>query len=140
MSELVNLKKEDFNLEEKTGWVRKGKGKKDRLFKISDSLSNQLAKFMKKHPENKYVFSKEKPLTTRNIQKIVKKAALKAEINKKVTPHTLRHSFATHLLEQGTDIRLIQVLLGHSNLNTTQLYTHVSQEQLKKIKNPLDTL
>ena len=87
-----------------------------------------------------YVFSKDKPLTTRNIQKIIKGTRIRAGINKKVTPHTLRHSFATHLLESGVDIRLIQVLLGHSSLNTTQLYTHISSTELKKIRNPLDEL
>ena len=140
VSELVNLKLEDLNLDEKTGWVRKGKGSKDRLFTISGNLSEELAEYRARKAEDKYVFSKEKPLTTRNIQKIIKGLRQRDGINKKVTPHTLRHSFATHLLEQGTDIRMIQVLLGHSSISTTQIYSHVSNEQLKKIKNPFDNL
>ncbi len=140
VSELVNLKIEDLNLQEKTGWVRKGKGNKDRLFIISTGLSEELKEYLESKKDCKYVFSREKPLTTRNIQKIIKGVRIRASINKKATPHTLRHSFATHLLEQGTDIRLIQSLLGHANLNTTQVYTHISSEQIKKIKNPLDML
>ena len=139
VSELVNIKPEDLNLEEKTGIVRHGKGKKDRNIILPESLINEIREYIEKY-QNHYLFSKDKPLTTRNIQKIIKLAAKKAQINKKVTPHTLRHSYATHLLEQGTDIRLIQTLLGHENLNTTQIYTHVSTEELKKIKNPLDNL
>ena len=140
VSELVNLKKNDLDLKEKMGWVRKGKGNKDRIFSISESLCTELKLYFDKHPENIYLFSKDKPLTTRNIQKIIQKIAKNAGIQKKVTPHTLRHSFATHLLESGTDIRVIQVLLGHSNLSTTQLYAHVSQETIRSIKNPLDSL
>jgi site-specific recombinase XerD len=140
VSELVNLKKTDLNFDEKTGWVRKGKGNKDRIFTVSEILCSQLKEYCLKDSESVYVFSKNKPLTTRNIQKIVQITARKAGINKKVTPHTLRHSFATHLLESGVDIRVIQELLGHSSLNTTQLYTHISHEQLKGIKNPLDSL
>ena len=79
-------------------------------------------------------------LTPRSIERGIQKYAKLAGINKKVTPHTLRHSFATHLLEQGNDIRIIQQMLGHSSLSTTQVYTHVSSDQLKKVKNPLDTL
>lgn len=139
VSELVNLKPTDLNFEQHTGWARRGKGGKDRLFILSEQLGAELAEYLKKRT-NQYLFSAEKPLTTRNIQKIVKLARHKASISKKVTPHTLRHSFATHLLETGTDIRLIQALLGHASLNTTQIYTHVSGEQLKKIQNPLDSL
>ncbi|RMD67611.1 recombinase XerC [Candidatus Pacearchaeota archaeon] len=141
VSELVNLKVEDLNLSERSGWVRAGKGAKDRLFVLSDALAEELEQYLKeRNKSNGYVFSDDKPLTPRNVQKIIKKARVKAGINKKVTPHTLRHSFATHLLEQGTDIRVIQTLLGHSSLTTTQIYTHISREQLKSVKNPLDVL
>ncbi len=141
VSELVNLKVDDLNLNENTGWVRKGKGSKDRIFTLSGNLVEELKEYLSERGKgNKYILSKENPLTTRNIQKIIKGTRIRAGINKKVTPHTLRHSFATHLLEQGTDIRLIQAILGHSSLNTTQLYTHISSEQIKKVKNPLDNL
>ncbi|MDP3881817.1 MAG: tyrosine-type recombinase/integrase [Nanoarchaeota archaeon] len=139
VSELVNLKAHDINFNEKVGWVRRGKGAKDRIFSISETLSGELEHYLKNR-QHIYVFSKNEPLTTRNIQKIIKGMKEKAGINKKVTPHTLRHSFATHLLEQGTDIRLIQALLGHSSLSTTQVYTHISSDQIKKVKNPFDSL
>ncbi len=141
VSELVNLKLDDINFKEKTGWVRRGKGSKDRLFAISENLAGELQEYINdKGIEREYVFSKEKPLTTRNIQKIIQGTRKRANINKKVTPHTLRHSFATHLLEQGTDIRVIQAMLGHASLSTTQVYTHISSEQIKRVKNPFDSL
>ena len=140
VSELVKLKPYDFDFNENIGWVREGKGKKDRMFIVSKKLLNKLEKFIKKNNGWNYLFSKIDPLTTRNIQKIVKINSKKAEINKNIHPHTLRHSFATHLLEDGIDIRKIQVLLGHSSLTTTQMYTHVSNRELKKINNPLDRL
>lgn len=141
VSELVNLKVGDLNLQDNTGWVRRGKGSKDRVFTFSDQIKKDVVSYLNDMPKNKeYLFSKEKPLTTRNIQKIIKKTKERARINKKVTPHTLRHSFATHLLENGTDIRIIQALLGHSSLSTTQVYTHISSEQLRKVKNPFDNL
>ena len=139
VSELVNLKVSDLNLDENTGWVRKGKGSKDRLFAVSQNLAEEIKEYLIERP-NQYLFSKDKPLTTRNIQKIIKGTKQRAGITKKVTPHTLRHSFATHLLEQGTDIRIIQSMLGHSSLSTTQVYTHVSNEQIKRVANPLDGL
>lgn len=143
VSELVNLKKQDINLEEGVGWVRRGKGRKDRFFIVAEKIAKELKKQMEKQPTHLYIFStstSDKPLTPRNIQKIIKKTALKAEIIKKVSPHTLRNSYSTHLLESGTDIRKIQALLGHANLNTAQLYTHIPAEELKKIKSPLDEL
>lgn len=139
VSEIVNLKPQDLTLDEKTGIVRRGKGKKDRNFILAESIIPLIKDYMEKNPQE-HVFSKDKPLTTRDIQKIIKRAAQRAGIQKRVTPHTLRHSYATHLLEQGTDIRVIQTLLGHENLNTTQIYTHISTEAIKKVKNPLDSL
>jgi integrase/recombinase XerD len=139
VSELVNMKSSEINFEDGTGWVRRGKGGKDRIFALSKQLCEDIGKYLEGR-DNEFVFSKEKPLTTRNIQKIIKKTKERAGIDKKVTPHTLRHSFATHLLEGGTDIRVIQAMLGHSNLNTTQVYTHVSSEQIKQVANPLDGL
>ncbi|MFA6399742.1 MAG: tyrosine-type recombinase/integrase, partial [archaeon] len=88
------------------------------------------------------VFSKKngKAITTDTVQRIVRESAVKAGITKHVTPHSFRHSYATHLLEAGTNIRYIQSLLGHSNLNTTQIYTSVANDQLKKVISPLDKL
>ncbi len=140
VSEIVNLKKQDLDFNENTGWVRAGKGKKDRMFILSQKLRKKIQKFINKNSDWNYVFSKTKPLTTRNIQKLVQRAAQKANIEKLVHPHTLRHSFATHLLANGENLRKIQLLLGHSSLNTTMIYTQVSSEQLKSIKNPLDGL
>ncbi|MBS3095091.1 tyrosine-type recombinase/integrase [Candidatus Woesearchaeota archaeon] len=140
VSELVNLRPGDINLKEKIGWVRKGKGNKDRIFVISDSILSILGNYMEKNKGYSYLLSKDNALTTRNVQKIIKHAAFKAGISKKISPHSLRHSFATHLLDSGVDIRKIQALLGHKNIQTTQIYTHISTEELKKIKSPLDLL
>jgi len=143
VSELINLKVNDLNFEEMIGHVRQAKGKKDRIFNIPKFLLKSLKKQVKKQKESskEYLFTGPKnKLTDRNIQKIVRNAAKKAKINKKVSPHTLRHSFATHLLENGIDIRMIQELLGHADLSTTQIYTHISTEELKKIKSPIDLI
>ncbi|MEM5794406.1 MAG: tyrosine-type recombinase/integrase [Candidatus Aenigmatarchaeota archaeon] len=141
LSELVNLKVGDLELDENIGWVRGGKGKKDRLFIISKKLCEELKSLVEGRNEEEFLFPGRKGrMSERNIQKIIKIAAKKAGIDKPVHPHTLRHSFATHLLEAGENIRKIQELLGHSNLSTTQIYTHVSTEELKKVKNPLDEL
>lgn len=145
VSELVNLKVNDFQFEEKTGHIKSGKGKKDRSFNIPEFLINDLRKQAEKQKEfhKEYLFTSPvtgTKLTTRNIQKIVEGLVQKAGINKAVHPHTFRHSFATHLLENGIDIRKIQELLGHADLSTTQIYTHISREELKKIKSPIDDL
>ncbi len=139
ISECTNMRMKDLELDEKMGWVRSGKGNKDRIIILSDTVIKSL-KGLSQNPDS-YIFSnKGKPLSSRNVQKIVARTAKSAGINKRVSPHTLRHTFATHLLDAGTDIRKIQELLGHSNLQTTQIYTKVSTEELKKVKSPLDSL
>ena len=143
VSELVSLRINDFDFQEKIGHIRQAKGKKDRIFNIPETLLKKLEKQTEsqRNTNQEYVFSgRNGKMSSRNVQKIVSKAAKKAGINKDVHVHTLRHSFATHLLENNTDIRKIQELLGHSDLSTTQIYTHVSTEELKKIKSPLDTM
>ena len=143
VSELVNLKLADLDFDEDIGHVRMGKGRKDRIFNIPQSLKKQLEKQAVLQLENKkeYIFSGQKgKMGTRNLQKLLKNAAEKAGIKKDIHVHTLRHSFATHLLENNVDIRKIQELLGHADLSTTQIYAHVSAEELKKIKSPFDSL
>lgn len=141
VSELVNLKIKDLNFDEKIGSVRQGKGKKDRIFNIPEFLLEDLKiqSENQKKINQEYLFTGPKSrLSERNLQKIISKAGKRAGLSKDVHCHTLRHSFATHLLENGTDIRKIQELLGHSDLSTTQIYTHISREELKKIKSPID--
>lgn len=137
VSELCALKRADLELEQGIGWVRSGKGGKDRMIILPQELYSDLER---RSPAAFVLEGKNGSLSPRTVQGIVKNAAKRAKIPKKVTPHTLRHSFATHLLEAGNDIRVIQELLGHANLQTTQIYTHVSNEQKLKVKNPLDSL
>ncbi|MCX9073554.1 MAG: tyrosine-type recombinase/integrase [Candidatus Methanoperedens sp.] len=141
LSECINLKYSDLDLNEGIGWVRMGKGSKDRMFIISDIFRNDLTGYMEKNGSKGYIFSiKGEKMSPRGIQHAIKVSAERAGIEKNIHVHTLRHSFATHLLENGVDIRKIQKLLGHSNLQTTQIYTQVSTEEIKKIKSPLDML
>jgi len=141
LGELTNLKIGDLELDENIGWVRSGKGGKDRIFILSKKLVSELGNFTKNMNGNNFLFAgRNGKMSERNVQKIVILAASRAGIEKQVHPHTLRHSFATHLLESGENIRKIQELLGHSDLSTTQIYTHISTDELKKVKNPLDDL
>jgi site-specific recombinase XerD len=142
VSECAKLKINDLNLEDREGWVRMGKGKKDRPFDLSVKIVEDLRKHIQTLDEGVvYLFpGKNGHITTRNIQKIIDNAARKAKISKKVTPHKLRHSFATHYLEKGVNLREIQEMMGHSDVSTTQIYTKVSRKQLKKIPNLLDDL
>lgn len=140
VSELTHVKMRDIDFDRKLLRVFQGKGKKDRFTLLPESLLEILKKQKNlKSPED-FLFTNGRGgrLTETTIQKIVASAAERARIGKNVTPHTLRHSFATHLLENGTDIRYIQELLGHAKLQTTQIYTHVANNSLKNIVSPLD--
>ncbi len=141
VSEVVNLKKEDLNFEEGLIHISLAKGKKDRFVKIPESLTGELENYYSLFSgELLFPSNRSGKLTTATIQAILKNAAKKAEIKKRVYPHLLRHSFATHLLEQGTDLKIIQKLLGHSDIKTTQVYLQISQASIKNVKSPLDNL
>ena len=141
VSEITNLKKEDLNFNEKLIHIKLAKGKKDRFVKIPETLIQELKSYcLLNNEEILFPSNRGGKLTKKTIAKIVEQSAKKARITKSVYPHLLRHSFATHLLEQGTDLRIIQKLLGHSDIKTTQIYTQISQANIKNIKSPLDNL
>jgi integrase/recombinase XerD len=141
VGEIINLRKEEVNFDEGLIHVRLAKGKKDRFVKIPGSIVDELKKYCGLNDDKLlFVSARGGKITAATIQAIVKNAAKKAKIKKRVYPHLLRHSFATHLLEQGTDLRVIQKLLGHSDVKTTQIYTQVSQASIKNVRSPLDSL
>jgi site-specific recombinase XerD len=140
-NELVNLKITDIDSKRMLIRIDAAKGNKDRFTLLSHSLLKDLREYYKQYKPEKYLVEGlyGKQYTGQSIGKIVINAAEKAGIKVPVTPHMLRHSFATHLLEAGVDLRQIQVLLGHSSTKTTEIYTHVATTTFKKIKNPLDS-
>lgn len=143
ISECLNLKVQDLELGQRIAWVRAGKGNKDRMVILSEGLVERLKKYLGARGISAGLIIRGRdgaPMTPRNAQKIVRSAAARAGITKEVTPHKLRHSFATHLREAGTDLRVIQELLGHASIQTTEIYTHVSSEEKRKVVSPLDQL
>lgn len=143
LSELVKLRIRDFEFSKNYGWVRKGKCNKDRLFIIADGLRDKLKVHIKQNnlSYHSYLFAgRMGHIHQRTIQEIVKKAAKQAEIQKNVHPHTLRHSFATHLIEDGYDVASVQSLLGHGSAQTTMTYVHMASPRMIKVKSPFDTL
>lgn len=139
-SELINLKLEHIDSKRMLINIKNGKGKKDRITLLSNNLLEKLRLYFQTHKPKKYLFEGRDgiPYSGTSIGNIVAKAGRKAGVKTKVKPHTLRHSFATHLLESGTDLRYIQVLLGHNSSRTTEIYTHVATNIFKSIQNPLD--
>ncbi|NEW81035.1 MAG: tyrosine-type recombinase/integrase [Mariniphaga sp.] len=142
-SEIVSLKWEDILFYEHKIHVKQSKGNKDRIVMLPYSVVEYLADYRKLYPSDDWVFPgqyKGEALSGRTVQQVMSNAVAKARLEKKATVHTLRHSFATHLLEGGTDIRYIQQLLGHSSIKTTMIYTHITPKAVKNIVSPLDKL
>ncbi len=139
-SELINLRKNDIMLPKRMIFVRGGKGKMDRVTILSEKAISLLDTYYSEFKPNYWVLEgpTRKQYSASSVEKIVKKTAKKAKVSIEVTPHILRHTFATHLLEQGVDLRYIQELLGHKSSTTTEIYTHVSRKALANIKSPLD--
>jgi len=139
VSEIVDLKVADIDLSEHTIHLKNAKGGKDRISVSPETLTSDIKNLIAGKAGNEVVFFSERggKLTTRTAQKVFEHALQKAAIRKHATFHSLRHSFATHLLENGVDCRYVQELLGHSNIRTTQRYTHVTNPTLRNIKSPL---
>lgn len=140
VSEVINLKIQDIDFTELIIHIKQAKGKKDRITVFPEKLSDSIKNLTAGKNMNDFVFSSERggSLTTRTAQKVFKNSLKKAGINKNATFHGLRHSFATHLLENGVDVRYVQELLGHQNIRTTQIYTQVTNPTIKNIKSPLE--
>jgi len=138
ISEVINLKVQDIDLEELTIHLKNAKGKKDRITIFPEKLKTDLQNLIAGKKGDDFVFESNRggKLTTTSLQKVFKTALRKTGIKKEATFHSLRHSFATHLLENGTDVRYVQELLGHTNIRTTQVYTKATNPKLKNIKSP----
>ncbi|MDD5496314.1 MAG: site-specific tyrosine recombinase XerD [Candidatus Omnitrophica bacterium] len=141
VSELVDLTKENLNLD--VGFIKcRGKGDKERIIPVGKKAKESLVRYMErvrpkllKNKQDPHLFISRlgKRISRQSFWKMIKRSAKLAHIKKDITPHTLRHSFATHLLERGADLRVVQEMLGHSDISTTQIYTHINKERLKLI-------
>jgi len=143
VSEVAKIKVCDIDSGRMLLRISQGKGRKDRYTILSSKLLEELRKYYKQYRPKDYLFqgqNGEDHITERSVQRVFKSACQKAKISKKVGIHSLRHSFATHLLEQGTDLRYIQELLGHSSSKTKEIYTHVTNRIISKIVSPLDRM
>lgn len=140
LSELLNLRVYDIDSDNMIIHINKSKGNKDRKVMLSEKLLAELRQYYKSFKPKEFLFEGQKGgiYSSKSVQAIVKNAASKANIKKKVTPHILRHSFATHLIENGTDMRYVQDLLGHGSIKTTEIYNRVTDVTKSKIKSPLD--
>ncbi len=141
-SELINLNISDIDSKRGVVHIKKGKGSKDRIIPLSKKLLSQLRTYFKIYRPEQFLFcgAKKNKYSAASLRNIFKSSCKKASINKHVTLHSLRHAYATHLMDNGTDVRLIQELLGHNSIKTTMRYTHVTTKSIKNIKSPLDFL
>ncbi|MEL7124460.1 MAG: tyrosine-type recombinase/integrase [Bacteroidota bacterium] len=140
IGECIRMRKADLDFDRNTVFIKAGKGKKDRVSVLSQKLKEKLKDYLASYQPDYWLFEGQTGGTysATSIQKIFRRAVDKANINPFSTVHTLRHSFATHLLERGIDLRTIQTLLGHSSTETTQIYTHITQKMKDKFVSPLD--
>ncbi len=141
ISECINLKITDIDTSRKLIKIAQSNGKKDRYVQLSPKLLELLRIYYKAYKPKKHLFQGQfkDEYSARSIQNILKHALQKCKIKKRITVRSLRHSFATHLIEQGTDIRIVQEILGHKDIRTTQIYTHISSANISKVKNPFDS-
>ena len=143
VSEVVQLKRSHIDISRKVIYIKGGKGRKDRYTLLSQKAAQLFIKYCKIADTQDWLFpgqSAVRPLTIRSAQKIFDKAVCRANIRKEVSIHCLRHTFATHLLENGTDILYIQCILGHSSLRTTERYTRIAKGNILNIRSPLDII
>jgi len=142
VGEILNLKVKDVDSDRMQIRIEQGKGQKDRYSILSEKVLGLLREYVKEYQPKEYLFEGQGggQYSSSSIQALMRRHKKKCGITKKATPHTLRHSFATHLLDNGTDTRFIQELLGHKHLSTTQIYTHVSSRSMKDVKSPIEDL
>ncbi|UII75180.1 site-specific integrase [Flagellimonas sp. HMM57] len=140
VGELIALKINDIDSSRMVLHIKLGKGGKDRIVPLSERVLHMLREYYKEYAPSNYLFEGQKggKYSSSSFNKLLREATKRAKINKHITAHTLRHSYATHLLEKGTDIRVIQKLLGHSSIKTTMVYTQVSQPSLLNVASPFD--
>lgn len=143
VSELTNLRVENLDIEKGFGYVRGGKGNKDRMFLIPKILREEISELIvsEKLIRNNYLFcsNRKTKYSTKSLQMIVRKSAGKAKLKNRISCHTLRHSFATHLIENGYDLGSVQSLLGHKSPETTMIYVHIARPNMVNIKSPIDS-
>ena len=142
VSEVIKLKVSDLDFKAGYGWIRDGKGGKDRMFIIPDKLKKELQNWITDNDLVNYVFKgyKSSHFSDSSVRNIIKNACKKAGISKKISPHSLRHSFATHILENGYSLIEVKELLGHSRIETTMIYTHLAKPKLTIVRSPYDML
>jgi integrase/recombinase XerD len=143
LQEALQLRPADIDTKGMRIRIRSGKGGKERYVMLASALVKPLREYLSRYQPEEWLFygqTKADPIHPRSVQRMIREAAAKAGIHQRVTPHILRHSFATHLLDRGTNLRYIQELLGHSSIKTTMLYIHVSRRTLSKVVSPLDWL